>query len=95
MSAQPASERAIHIAARCWTERTTSDRVMDPELAKAFALAIDPALSLVEFAWGLISNAGEGDWTREAPEWSEAAFRWRDAYHRFLEHTLREEDVEP
>ena len=29
-------------------------------------------------AWGVIANAGEGDWLREGPEWIEAATRWRD-----------------
>lgn len=35
---------------------------------------------LFETAWGVIANAGGGDWTRESPEWREAAARWRDAY---------------
>lgn len=36
---------------------------------------------LAEAAWGLIANAGGGDWKREAPEWQEAAARWRARYH--------------
>jgi hypothetical protein len=32
----------------------------------------------LELAWGLIANAGEGNWDRETPEWKAAAERWRD-----------------
>lgn len=32
----------------------------------------------LELAWGIIANAGGGDWTRESPEWQAAAARWRD-----------------
>ena len=35
---------------------------------------------LLEVAWGLIANAGGGDWTKETPEWQDAAARWRDNY---------------
>ena len=39
---------------------------------------------LEEFAWALIANAGEGNWTRERKDWQEAAARWRDQYHAKL-----------
>lgn len=41
-------------------------------------------IGLLEAAWGLIANAGEGDWEREHAEWREAAARWRDRYHEWL-----------
>ena len=31
-------------------------------------------------AWGIIANAGGGDWDKESPEWKAAAERWRDTY---------------
>jgi hypothetical protein len=34
----------------------------------------------LELAWAIIANAGEGDWTRESPEWQAAAKRWRDEH---------------
>lgn len=37
-------------------------------------------MDALEMAWGLIANAGEGNWGRERPEWKEAAERWRDEY---------------
>ena len=43
-------------------------------------------LDMAEMAWGIIANAGEGDWTRESHDWQKAAARWRDNYHEFLEH---------
>lgn len=39
---------------------------------------------LPKAAWGIIANAGEGNWERESEEWREAAARWRDAYHETL-----------
>lgn len=33
-----------------------------------------------EVAWGIIANAGGGDWTKETAEWQEAAARWRDEH---------------
>lgn len=40
---------------------------------------------LIESAWGLIANAGGGDWTKESDEWSAAAERWRERYHAALD----------
>jgi hypothetical protein len=42
-------------------------------------------LDLAETAWGIIANAGGGDWTKETQEWQDAAARWRDAYHAALD----------
>lgn len=36
---------------------------------------------LLEWAWGIIANAGGGNWELESQEWREAAARWRDTYH--------------
>jgi hypothetical protein len=40
----------------------------------------DEAENGMEIAWGIIANAGGGDWDKETPEWREAAARWRDEY---------------
>jgi hypothetical protein len=42
----------------------------------------DYPADLPHAAWGIIANAGEGNWERESPEWQEAAAKWRDAYHQ-------------
>lgn len=34
----------------------------------------------MEMAWGVIANAGRGDWTLEHPDWREAAANWRDKH---------------
>lgn len=39
---------------------------------------------LLHAAWGVIANAGGGDWEYETKEWREAAERWRDRYHEWL-----------
>ena len=43
---------------------------------------------LLELAWGLIANAGEGDWPREHPQWQGAAARWRTHYFNYLDARL-------
>ena len=43
-----------------------------------------PDSSMLEAAWGIIANAGGGNWSKETPDWQKAAARWRDAYHRTL-----------
>ncbi len=49
------------------------------------------AVRLLDLAWGVIANAdGWGDDT----SWRQAAERWRDGYHRFLD-ALREEPTAP
>jgi uncharacterized small protein (DUF1192 family) len=35
----------------------------------------------IEIAFGIIANAGGGDWTQESVQWQEAAARWRDAFY--------------
>lgn len=47
---------------------------------------LDDAVQTLHLAWGLIANAGQGDWAREGNEWQEAALRWRDKdWHPFLD----------
>jgi hypothetical protein len=32
----------------------------------------------LDLAWGIIANAGAGNWSRESEDWRGAAARWRD-----------------
>lgn len=50
---------------------------------------------LVHAAWGIIANAGNGDWSRETPEWQVAAARWRDAYNDSLGDAEKPPGVSP
>lgn len=36
---------------------------------------------LIESAWGIIANAGGGNWETQTDEWVAAAESWRDRYH--------------
>lgn len=38
------------------------------------------AMDAIEAAWGIIANAGGGNWENESPEWSNSAAQWRDKY---------------
>lgn len=40
---------------------------------------------LLETAWGIIANAGGGDWTTQTYEWASAAARWRSDYFAYLD----------
>ena len=46
---------------------------------------IEELRGLLESAWGIIANAGEGFWERESVEWQLAANRWRAAYFAALD----------
>lgn len=65
---------------------TASNR-MNGEYARAFELERDAALRLLERAWGVIANAGGGDWTRENAEWQQAAAVWRDLWREMADTT--------
>ncbi len=50
---------------------------------------------MLELAWGLLANAGGGDWGREGPDWKAAAVRWRDEhYHPSLGAAMKAETEE-
>ena len=37
------------------------------------------------WAWTLLANVSEGDWTKQPAEWQDAVVRWRDeAFHPLL-----------
>jgi hypothetical protein len=38
----------------------------------------------LEIAWGVIANAGDGDWDKESRRWQDAAIKWRDSYFSSL-----------
>ena len=47
--------------------------------------ALTAAADALETAWGVIANAGGGDWTRETEIWQGAAARWRGRYFAWLD----------
>lgn len=57
-----------------WDSREQVARIINSALAKHRA----SASHALEIAWGIIANAGGGDWTKETPKWQEAAAKWRD-----------------
>lgn len=60
-------------------ERLRAER--DRAVAEAVAAERARLLDLAMDAWGVIANAGGGDWDRETPGWRDAAERWRDRFH--------------
>jgi hypothetical protein len=69
---------AIYAAAQVWCDPEVENYTMDSKLAMAVARRIAPIIDAVELAWGLIANAGEGNWEKENSDWVKAARRWRD-----------------
>lgn len=61
---------------------------MTPTEPRTDPTPVDDLRRLLELAWGVIANAGEGSWDRETPEWKEAAERWRNDYHRWLDENV-------
>jgi thiosulfate reductase cytochrome b subunit len=51
-----------------------------------------------EMLWVVLANVSGGDWTKQSPEWNEAASRWRDDYFEaltvYLKHTRPPEEWE-
>jgi hypothetical protein len=53
----------------------------DIELLKAQLTGNNtPLMDLAEDLWGVVANAGHGDWDKETVEWRRAAERCRDRY---------------
>jgi hypothetical protein len=49
-----------------------------------------------EMLWVVLANVSGGDWTKQTPEWQEAAARWRDYYFAAkVEADLTRHDVTP
>ncbi len=88
MTTEAPSETAIGVAARCWTEPTTEHSEMDSAVALVFAGKVDEYHGIIEAAWGIIANAGGGDWSKESEDWQWAAKAWRDRYHAMLDADL-------
>jgi hypothetical protein len=44
----------------------------------------DPMVDAAEMLWVVLANVSGGDWTKQTPEWQEAAARWRDNYFAAL-----------
>ena len=39
----------------------------------------------MNYAWTIICNVSEGDWTKQSTEWHQAAARCREQYHALLD----------
>jgi hypothetical protein len=39
---------------------------------------------VLNLAWGLIANAGGGNWSVETDEWQKAARRWQELYNKSI-----------
>lgn len=48
--------------------------------AKDFTEAIARVSDAAEMLWVVLANVSGGDWSKQSPEWQEAAARWRDNY---------------
>lgn len=77
-------ELSLGVAARCWCDKETESITLDPRLGAAFAKRVQWYLDLLEESWGIIANAGGGDWSKEADEWFHAAVKWREDYFALL-----------
>lgn len=51
---------------------------------EAVALPQPAMTDAAEMLWIVLANVSGGDWTKQSPEWQEAAARWRDYYFAAL-----------
>jgi hypothetical protein len=65
-----------------------SDEALARAAVEAVAANTELHADLLESAWGVIANAGWDDCAKTTG-WQEAAERWRDDYHRWLDLHLR------
>jgi|SRR6185312_7426887 len=54
-------EAALQMAARCWCDDETKDRVMDEKLAAAFAKRLEPLLDVKDWASATLTAMNVGD----------------------------------
>lgn len=45
----------------------------------------EAAMDCMNYAWTIICNVSEGDWTKQQQEWQDAAARCREQYHALLD----------
>jgi hypothetical protein len=41
---------------------------------------VEEMANAAEMLWVVLANVSESDWSKQTPEWQEAAKRWRDNY---------------
>lgn len=70
-------QKALHTVREITAAHEETKRKLEAAEKQCAALA-----NQLEAAWGVIANAGGGNWKLEPWEWQEAAARWRDEYHR-------------
>ena len=70
---------------------------------------VNTASDMLMEAWGVIANAGDGNWKRESLSWREAAAQWREKWLKFnsmwckkyaqettcIQHSLRKQKLFP
>lgn len=62
------------------------------EVGAAISSERRAADDLIERAWGVIANAGGGDWSKENEVWNIAAKAWRALYHKRLDSARSAQD---
>ena len=68
-----------------------SKAMLDADIPKCIPKETD---ELLELAWGLIANAGGGNWDLETERWRVAAAVWRDRYHIWIRETDQQNQEE-
>ena len=52
-------------------------------------MATKTEANLIEALWGIIANAGGGNWKLETKPWQKAAAKARDRYHKWMDKHLK------
>ena len=74
-----------------WCEHSSGKAICGPVLARVrekgekIEAERNAAMDCMNYAWTIICNVSEGDWTKQTQEWQDAAARCRDQYHALLD----------
>ena len=73
-------------------KKVTIKNPEDIDIVKWFQYLADAELlDLLGSAWGLITNAYNGEWDMPSPDWVKAVYLWRDSYARVLKKASSDE----
>src|SRR4051812_31304096 len=87
----PEAKQAAEQEVNYFFERRDDSLLAEPKQSGQFVQQLLDAATAklretLELAWGIIANAGGGDWSKESDEWVKTAVAWRERVMPQLAH---------
>ena len=77
-------DMATYLAANLWAKKSTSKCIVDMKIVNEAAKEFRCLIDQLEAAWGIIANAGGGNWKTQTKPWQKAANKWRNNYNALV-----------